>query len=92
MTYIFKQCVNAIVFKYFNGHCPNYLTEVFETSTENNFQLRGSFQNLKCPFHKTNTGQLALPYSGQIFWNKTPDTFKCTKNRKTFKHNFKNLS
>ena len=21
---------------------------------ENNFQLSGSFQNLKCPFHKTN--------------------------------------
>ena len=92
MTYRFKQCVNAIIFKYFNGHCPNYLNEVFETSTENNFQSRDSFQNLKCPFPKTNTGQLALTYSGPIFWNQTLDTFKRTNNCNTFKHNFKNLS
>ena len=71
MTYRFKQCVNAIVFKYFNGHGPNYLNEVFEISIENNFQSQGSFQNLKCLFRKTNTGQLALSYIGPIFWNKT---------------------
>ena len=96
MTYRFKQCVNAIVFKYFNGHCPNYLNEVFEISIENNFQSQGSFKNLKCPFRKTNTGQLALSYICYylknhipIFWNKTPDKLKRTKNRNTFKHNFK---
>ena len=87
MTYRFIQCVNAIVFKYFNGHCPNYLDEVFEISTENNFQSRVSFQNF--PFHKTNTGELALSYSCPIIWNKTSDTFKRTKNRNTFKHTFK---
>ena len=89
MTYRFKQCFNAIVFEYFNGHGPNYLNEVFEMSIENNFQSQGSFQNLKCPFRKTNTGQLALSYIGPIFWNKTPDKFKRIKNRNTFKHNFK---
>ena len=68
MTYRFIQCVNAIVFKYFNGHCPDYLDEVFQISIENNFQSRVSFQNF--PFHKTNTGQLALSYSCPIIWNK----------------------
>ena len=92
MTYRFKEGVNAIAFKYFTGHCPSYLNEVFETSTENNFQSGGSFQDSKCPLRKTNTGQLALTYSGPIFWNKTPDTFKRTNNCNTFKHNFKNLS
>ena len=58
----------------------NYLNEVFDVAVENNFQLRGSFQKLKCPFRKTNTGQLALPYIGPTFWNKTPDTLKRTKN------------
>ena len=29
-TYRFKKCVNAIIFKYFNAHCPNYLNEVFD--------------------------------------------------------------
>ena len=87
MTYRFKQCVNAIVFKYFNKQCPNYLNEVFDAAVENNFQLRGSFQKSNCPFRKTNTGQLALLYIGPTFWNKIPDTLKRTKNLNTFKHN-----
>ena len=89
MTYRFKQCVNAIVFKYFDEKCCNYLNEVFNVTVDNNFQLRDSFQKLKCPFHKTNTGQLPLSYIGPTFWNKTPDTLKCTKNLNTFKHNLK---
>ena len=68
MTYRFKRCVNTIVFKYFNEQCPNYLNEVFDVAVENNFQLRGSFQKLKCPFCKTNTGQLALSYIGIKLW------------------------
>ena len=67
VTYRFKQCVNTIIFKYFNEQCPNYLNEVFDVTVENNFQLRGSFQKLKCPFPKTNTGQLALSYIGPTF-------------------------
>ena len=64
VTYRFKQCVISIVFKYFNGQCPNYLNEVFDVATESNFQLRNSFQKLKCPFRKTNNGQHALSYIG----------------------------
>ena len=60
VTYRFKQCVNAIAFKYFNEQYPNYLNEVFDVAIENNLQLRGSFQKLKCPFRKTNASQLAL--------------------------------
>ena len=50
VTCRFKQCVNSIVFKYFNEQCPNYLNEVFDVATESNLQLRSSFQKLKCPF------------------------------------------
>ena len=67
MTCIFKQFGNTIVFKYFNEQCPNCQNEVFDVAIENNFQLRGSFQKLKCPFRKTNTGQLALSYIGPAF-------------------------
>ena len=91
MTYRFKQCVISIVFKYFNGQCPNYLNEVFDVATESNFQLRNSFQKLKCPFRKTNNGH-ALPYICPTFWNKTPDTLKRSNNLNTFKHNFKNYT
>ena len=67
MAYRFKQCANAIVFKYFNEQCPNYLNKFFDIVIENNYQLRGSFQKLKCPFDKTNTGELALSYIVQHF-------------------------
>ena len=50
---------------------------------------KGSFQKLKCPFRKTNTGQLVLSYIGPTFWNKTPDTLKGTKNLNTFTQNLK---
>ena len=64
VTYRFKQCIISIVFKYFNGRLPNYLNEVFDVTTESNFQLRNSFQKLKCPFRKANNGQHALSYIG----------------------------
>ena len=89
MTYRFKQCVNTIAFNYFNEQCPNYLNEVFDVPVENNFQLRGSFQKLKCPSRKTKTGQLALSYIGPTFWNKTPNSLRRAKNPNNFKHNLK---
>ena len=44
VTYRFKRSVNAIVFKYFNEQCPNYLNDIFDVAIENNFQLRGSLK------------------------------------------------
>ena len=85
----FKQCVNSIVFKYFNEQCTNYLNELFDVATESNFQLRSSFQKLKCSFRKTNNGQYALSYIGPTFWNQTPHTLKRSNNLNTFKHNCK---
>ena len=85
MTERFKQCI----FKYVNDQCPDYLNEVLQTAPENNIQTRGSFLKLKCPFCKTNAGQLALSYIGPTIWSKTPDTLKWTKTLNTFKHNLK---
>ena len=89
VTYRYKRCVNAIVFQYFNEQCHSSLNEVFHVAIENNLQLRSSFQKLKCPFRKNNTGQLLLSYIRPTFWNKKPDTLKCNKNFNTLKHNFK---
>ena len=85
----FKQYVISIAFKYFNEQCPNYLNEVSHVATESNFQLKNSFQKIKCPFRKTNNSQCALSYVGPTFWNKKPDTLKRSNNLNTFKHNFK---
>ena len=67
VTYRFKQCVNGIAFRYFNEQCSNHLNEDFDVHVENNFRLRGSFQNLKCSFRETNTGQLGLSYISPTF-------------------------
>ena len=76
-------CQLHCFFKYFNDQCPNYQNKVFDITAENNFQLRGSFQILKCPFRKTNYGQFALSYIGRIFWYKAPDTITCSNNLST---------
>ena len=89
VTERFNQWINSIVFKYVNDQCPNYLNEVFQTAPENNIQTRGSFLMLKCPFRKTNAGQMALSYIGPTICSKTPDTLKLTKNLNTFRHNLK---
>ena len=89
MTERFNQCTNSVVFKHVNNQCPNDLNEVFQTAPENNIQTRGSFLKLKCPFRKTNAGQMALSYIGPTIWNKTLYTLKLTKNLNTFKHNLK---
>ena len=88
MTYRFKQCVNSIVFKYFYEQWPNYMNEVINVTTENDFQLRSSFQKLKCPFQKTNNGQHPLSYIGLTFWNQTSHTITRSNNLNTIKHNF----
>ena len=62
MTERFNQCIISLAFKYADNQCPNYLNEVFQTAPENNIQTRGSFLKLKCPFRKTNAGQMALSY------------------------------
>ena len=60
VTERFSQCINSTVLNYANNQCPNYLNQDFQTSLENNIQTRGSFLKLKCPFRKTNAGQMAL--------------------------------
>ena len=74
---------------YFSKKYPNYLNEVFNVAIENNSQLTGCFEKLKCQFRKTNTAQFTLSYIGPTCSNKTSNTFKSTKNLNTFKNNLK---
>ena len=64
VTERFNLCNNSVVFKYVNNQSPDYLNEAFQIAPENNIQTRGSFLKLKCPFCKTNAGQMTLPYIG----------------------------
>ena len=55
VTFGLKQCVNVSTFKYFNEQCLNHLSEVYNVAAESNFKLNGSFQKLKCRFHRINS-------------------------------------
>ena len=72
----YNQCVNSIVFKYFNNQCPHYLNEVFMKAPESSSSLRNSYQKLQQPFRKTNTGKNALAFIGPALWNKVPKEIK----------------
>ena len=89
VTKRFNQCINSIVFKYVKDQCPNYLNEVFQTVPKNNIQTSGPFLKLKCPFRKTNAGQIAFSLIGPTIWSKTPDMLNRRKNFNRFKHNLK---
>ena len=54
MTERLKHCVSSIVLKYLNDERSNCLDEAFEVAPESNIQTRGSLQELKCAFRKTN--------------------------------------
>ena len=85
----YNQCVNSIVFKYFDNQCPHYLNEVFMKAREYSSSLRNSYQKLQQPFCKTNTGQNALSFIGPALWNKVPKEIKRITKLNAFKHNLK---
>ena len=77
-----------MVFDYINDQCPNYLNEVFQTTTGINIQTRKSSQNVTTPFCNT-LSQMVLSYIGKSIWSKIPERRKHTKNLNMFKHNLK---
>ena len=92
VTERFNQGIDSIIFKYVNDQWFNYVNEVFQTALEKNIQNRGSFLKLKCLFHKTNAGEMTLPYIGPAISSKIPQTFQLTRNLNMFNHNLKEQS
>ena len=41
----YNQCVNSVVFKYFDNQCPHYLNEVFMKAPESRSSLRNATTN-----------------------------------------------
>ena len=85
----YNQCINSVIFKYFDNQCPHYLNEVFMKAPEYSSLLRNSYQKLQQPFRKTNTGQNALSFTGTALWDKVPEEIKRTTNLNAFKHYLK---
>ena len=63
------------------------MSEVYVPIELNNYNTRSSYQKLKQPLRKTNTGQKALSYIGPSLWKKLPEILKQSPN--AFKHSLK---
>ena len=85
----YNQCVNPIVFKYFDNQCPHYLNEVYMKVPVSSSSLKNSYQKLQQPFRKTNTGQNVLSFIVPTLWNKVPEEIKKITNLNVFKHSLK---
>ena len=81
--------VSSLVFKFFNGHSPNYMSCVFLPIQQSGMRTRRSFQRMNQPFRKTVHGQRALSYTGPTLWNRLPETVKNCNNTNSFKHALK---
>ena len=60
----YKQNVCTVVHKFFDGQCPFYISEIFDTVQESERITRFSYLKLKQPFRKTNMGQKSISYTG----------------------------
>ena len=87
----FLQCLCASVFKYFQGTCPEYMSEIFQVAQQSNMTTRSSYLKLVCPFRKTNMGQKTSSFLGPKEWNKLPMELKLCNTINTFKHKLKDL-
>ena len=77
----YNQCVNSIVFKYFDDQCPHFLNEVFIKASESSLSLRNSYHQLKQPFRKNGTGQNVLSFTDPALcalWNIVSEEIKRT--------------
>ena len=59
---------------------------------ESSSSLRSSYQKLKQPFRKTDTGQNALSFIGPASWNKVPKEIKRATNINAFKTTLRNTT
>ena len=66
LTINWLNCVNSIVFKYFDNQCPHYLNVDFMKAPEFSLSLRNSYQKLEQPFRKISAGQNALSFIGPV--------------------------
>ena len=49
----FNQCINSVVFKYFDEQCPHYLNQVFAKASESGTSLKSRYHKLKHSFPGT---------------------------------------
>ena len=69
--------------------CPQYVSEIYKTSNQNNTVTKNSYLKLFQPLKTKILAQKCLSYLGPFIWNGLPDDVKLSNNVHTFKHNVK---
>ena len=85
----FAQVISVNAFKFFQGKCPEYMSEIFSIAHQINITTRSFFMKLTQPFRKTNMGQKSLSFLAPKQWNKLPKEIKDCNTVNTFKHKLK---
>ena len=85
----FKQCLSRSVFKFFSEMSPQYMNEIYKTSSENNIVTRNFSLKLFQPLKAKAVSQKCLSYLRPFIWNGVPDDVKLSNNMNTFKHKVK---
>ena len=75
-----------MVFKSVNGLSPQYLSELFATSSTNAcYNLRRTTTDLRLPKKLSSNGQKSFSFRGAALWNSLPSESKQASNLLTFK-------
>ena len=82
-----NQCINSIVFKYFDQQCSHYFCKMFVKTTESGLSL--SSRKTKQSFRQTSIGQNSLSFIGPSLRNEIPEELDRTTSLNIFKHNLK---
>ena len=76
----------VMVFKSVNGLSPQYLSELFVTSSTNAcYNLRRTTTDLRLPKKLSSNGQKSFSFRGAALWNSLPSESKQASNLLTFK-------
>ena len=89
VNYRADQTYTSLVYKFFNGHGPVFMSSIFTSSNRRGIATRRSFQNLVQPSRKTVQGQRSLSYVGPALWNQLPEQVKSCCSTNSFKHALK---
>ena len=69
VEYVFRQCLAASAFKFFDDRCPLYMKDVFDKSCINQTSTRNSSMKLIQPLRRTSYGQNRILFLAVPVWN-----------------------
>ena len=89
VSYRFRQCLAANLFKFFDNKCPSYMRDVFDKPCKSQTSTRNYTMKLSQPLRRTKSSQHWISFLAPSVWNNLPNEVKCCTNLNTFKNKVK---